>query len=132
MNVKIHTLNLFGNERRDIIQCLKKSDGLLEFGELQVIKVKPNAILGNHFHTQLVENLIALHGTLSVILVDVNSLEKKEMALTSNQPVRLEIGPHIAHAVLNQSNDDVLLLEYRTKEINQENNDIHKFMVLEP
>lgn len=129
MDLKINQIESFSNEKRVILNSLKASDGLSQFGQLYIIKIKPGVTLGNHYHQNKNEHWIAVSGKLKAVFIDAKTNEHKELELDSSSPARIEIGPGVAHAISNISDSEAILLEYSTSEFNPAKEDKVNFSV---
>jgi len=66
-------------------------------------------VAGNHYHKEKVEMFVCLHGEVQVLLVDVETGEKKELTLSAavddEHNVGLFIPANVAHTVKNTAEE---------------------------
>jgi dTDP-4-dehydrorhamnose 3,5-epimerase-like enzyme len=107
MDYKIEKFEKHNDERGQLVVFLKKRD--LDsrqqiFGQIYFVTFdQPSVVRGNHFHKEWREWFGVVTGKLEVKLKDVISGEEKELILDgdSDEYVRLEIGPNVAHSFRN-------------------------------
>ncbi len=104
MDYKIEYFDKFSDARGDLIVFLRASN--LEkkyehFGQIYFVTFKKKGtVRANHYHKRIREWFGVVHGKVSVVLQDVKTGQKKKLILDSKDKkyIRLEIGPHVAHA----------------------------------
>jgi dTDP-4-dehydrorhamnose 3,5-epimerase-like enzyme len=62
---------------------------------------KPGAIRGNHYHKNKTELLCVTFGKGKLVLEENVTKERKELSMTGESPVLVEILPEVAHAIEN-------------------------------
>lgn len=67
-------------------------------------------IAGNHYHKQKHELYFAVHGSFKVILEDIDTKVREEHTLSEGDNTFLYVRPRCAHAVISNSEKDVLLV----------------------
>lgn len=123
MNIKISKFEKHNDERGQLVVFLKHSDLELEqktFGQIYFVTFEnKNVIRGNHYHKEWREWFGVVTGKLKVILKDMITGEIQTMLLDgdSNEYIRLEVGPNIAHTFISISKN-AALLNYTDKEWN--------------
>ena len=121
MDYKIDLIEKHDDQRGHLVVFLKNSDlnkELKEFGQIYFVTFnKPSVIRGNHYHKKWREWFGVVTGKVEVILKDINTGEIVNLIIDSESDkyTRLEIGPNIAHAFRNLS-DEASLLNYTDTE----------------
>lgn len=103
------------------------------FGHLFFVNFKDKkAIRGNHYHEKQHEYYTAIIGKIKVILVDVETRERKTIILSGDGRDfrRLRIGPKIAHAAYSLTKNAVLLSYYKYP-YDPKNPDTKEFKIIE-
>lgn len=100
------------DDRGWFLKVMKGDEDFLQqsFGEIYVTLAKPMEWRANHFHTEASEWFTVLQGQAKVILEDIESKERLEIALASTDPKTLFVPPHVAHVFLNDSKQNNMLL----------------------
>lgn len=125
MDYKIEFFEKFNDKRGQLVVFLKNSDldkKLKNLGQIYFVTFNRKGVIrANHYHKKIREWFGVVSGRVKVVLVDVETKEKKELILDgdSKKYVRLEIGPNIAHGFKSISSF-VSLLNYTDKEWTKE------------
>jgi dTDP-4-dehydrorhamnose 3,5-epimerase-like enzyme len=115
MDYKLEKFQKFKDSRGDLIVFLRRSNlepKYQKFGQIYFVTFKKKGnIRGNHYHKKWREWFGMVSGRVQVVLKDIKTGETKELTLNGNtkEYIRLEIGPHIAHAFKSLSNSAALL-----------------------
>ena len=122
---KMAEIERFSNSQRTIEVLLRNSDlNEKEFGQLYFIEIAPGVTTGNHYHKNKDEWLILLQGDVKIILEDIVTKRREELAISSRDlDKRIRIPTNIAHATINESDRPILLMEYSTKPFDPDNED---------
>lgn len=122
MDYKITHFEKHNDKRGQLVVFLRNRDLKKKqkaLGQIYFVTFdRKNSIRGNHYHKKWREWFGVVSGKLKVIIMDINTREKKEFIFDgddANNYIRLEIGPNIAHAFKNIS-DKASLLNYSDKE----------------
>jgi len=121
MNIKISKFEKHNDDRGQLVVFLKNQDlgiNKKEFGQIYFVTFeKKNIVRGNHYHKQWREWFGVVTGKLKVVLKDMSTGEVQTMLLDgdSDEYIRLEVGPNIAHAFTNITSN-ASLLNYTDKE----------------
>ena len=84
-----------------------------EVGEVYLTQAKPGQIRGNHYHRLANEWFTIVNGQAHVILQDLSGGKRRELNLSSEEPLTLFVPAGIAHCFVNASDkDDFLLVAY--------------------
>ena len=122
--IDIFNLELLSNEKRDLMSCLISSDlNQKTFGQLYGIKLKKDAIVGNHYHKFKDEWIVLINGKIKIYLEDINTGTKKQIIMDSSNPSKIRIPPYFSHAVENISEGESILIEYATLPFNKHTED---------
>lgn len=133
MDYKIEYFEKFNDIRGQLVVFLKNSNLHIknkQFGQIYFVTFNKKGIIrGNHYHKKWREWFGVVIGKLEVILKDIKTNETKKLILdsNSNKYIRLEIGPNIAHAFKNLSNN-AALLNYTDSEWSNDNTFNFKLM----
>lgn len=65
---------------------------------------------GNHYHLLKHEMMYIVQGTLTYVLEDIETKQREEHTFSADDNVFVYVKPPIAHAVVSQSNDGILLV----------------------
>lgn len=121
--INLVEIEKLSNEKRELLNCLSLPElDKKEFGQLYLIKLKKQAIVGNHYHKSKEEWLMVISGEVKVLLENVKTGEKQEEVISGSTPKKVRIPPFVAHAVVNLS-DEAMLVEYATAVFNPKNED---------
>jgi len=90
------------DERRAILSVFNSDLGDFKTFQVKVIKLKKDAILGNHYHKDYRELYYILEGESKFILEDVNTKEKQTFNLKKGH--RILIPKKVAHKLFVKSN----------------------------
>lgn len=123
MDFSIHRFEKHSDERGHLVVFLqnshiKKEDK--EFGQIYFITFESkDTVRGNHYHKNWREWFGIVTGKLRVVLKDVNTGEMVDFIVEaqSDDYVRIETGPYIAHSFQSLS-DHAALLNYANGEWN--------------
>lgn len=121
MDYKIDYIEKHDDDRGRLVVFLKNtslSDKFKNFGQIYFVTFdKPRIVRGNHYHKAWREWFGIVTGKVEVALKDIVTGEAVSLVLDGNsdQYSRLEIGPNIAHAFRNIS-DQASLLNYTDSE----------------
>lgn len=90
-----------------------KENGLPPYtGEVYLTMGKPRQLKGGHYHQLANEWFTIIKGESKLLLEDVQTKEKLEMQLQFEDAKTIMIPNGIAHAFLNESDEDFILLAY--------------------
>jgi mannose-6-phosphate isomerase-like protein (cupin superfamily) len=76
-----------------------------------------NGKAGNHYHKLKQEIYYALHGEFTVVLEDVVTKEREELQLKAGDNQFIYVPVSVAHVVISQTDDDMLLVTASHPEI---------------
>lgn len=121
MDYKVDFIEKHDDPRGHLVVFLKNSDlknDFKSFGQIYFVTFgKPGVIRGNHYHKEWREWFGVVTGKVEVVLKDIMTGEVVNLVIDSqaDKYSRLEIGPNIAHAFRNLS-DEASLLNYTDTE----------------
>lgn len=84
-------------------------------GEVYLTMGKPNQVKGGHYHPEALEWFTLIGGDATLILEDIKSHERKEIAMSLEKAITIFIPNNVAHVVVNNSNKDFILMAYTDK-----------------
>jgi dTDP-4-dehydrorhamnose 3,5-epimerase len=82
------------------------------FGEIYLSGARPNEVKGAHYHERTVEWFCVIRGEGVLYLEEPNSGEKMALLLSRKNRLSVEIPPHVAHAILNVGEEEMILLAF--------------------
>lgn len=133
MDYKIEHFEKFNDERGQLVVFLRNKNlekSFKKFGQIYFVTFdKEKVVRGNHYHKKWREWFGVVTGKVEVLLKDVKTEQSKTLILDGNSDeyIRLEIGPNIAHAFRNIS-PKASLLNYTDKEWSSEDTFIYKLI----
>ncbi|MEY3911381.1 MAG: hypothetical protein RJB43_882 [Verrucomicrobiota bacterium] len=111
-----HPRRLVADERGAFIKCI---DGLETHlpaftGEVYVVRAQPGRRRGDHYHPQAREWFTVVAGAGVLVLRDISTNERLELALTAEQPETVMVPPGIAHVFVNsaQAKTELIVVAY--------------------
>ena len=130
------TLPKHKDHRGSLVEFLKRAE--LEsknkkFGQIYFVTFDSiNTTRGNHYHKKTVEWFGVAHGSVHVVLENINTKERKsfELHASANEFIRLRVGTQVAHAFKSITHTAVLL-DYANKEYDPQNTDRYSYVLLE-
>lgn len=81
-------------------------------GEVYFTSAMKGQTKGKHYHKIANEWFTLIKGKAKLILIDIDSNERRELLLDSTTPSTVFIPPFVAHSVENLCNDDFILCAY--------------------
>jgi dTDP-4-dehydrorhamnose 3,5-epimerase-like enzyme len=84
-------------------------------GEIYLTSAVKGEARGNHYHAEATEWFTLIDGKATLILEDVNTKERMELSLDSENPVTIVIPPFVAHVFVNFNSKPFILLAYTDK-----------------
>lgn len=115
MDYKVDFIEKHDDQRGHLVVFLKNSDlkdNFKSFGQIYFVTFdKVNVVRGNHYHRKWREWFGVVTGKLEVVLKDIITGEIVKLTIDgqADKYCRLEIGPNIAHAFRNLSQEASLL-----------------------
>jgi len=90
-----------------------KEENLPDYtGEIYITSAVKGEARGNHYHNKAIEWFTVIDGNAKLILEDIDTKEKMEIELDSNNPVTVVIPPKIAHVFVNMNEKPFILVAY--------------------
>jgi len=90
-----------------------KEENLPDYtGEIYITSAVKDEVRGNHYHKKATEWFTLIQGKADLILEDINTNERLEMKLDSENPFTVVIPPFIAHAFVNKIEEPFILVAY--------------------
>lgn len=132
MEYKIIKLEKHNDYRGNLVVFLRNKDLKKKktFGQIYFVTFEKNGVVrGNHYHKKWREWFGIVSGKVKVVLKDIATGETKNITLDGNKDpyIRLEIGPKIAHAFKNIS-ENASLLNYTNLEWSSTDTYYHKLI----
>ena len=136
MDFNVVELQKWGDKRGFLVEFLRgtelaKRKLKTDFAQIYLCTYEPNAIRGNHYHTEKDEFITILTGKVKAVFEDINTKERKEMIIDSEAETlkRVYIGKNVAHVFKNISNTMVSLVAYTSKEYDRNNPDQYDYTI---
>jgi len=125
MDVEIIEADRKEDERGWLLKILQRGriQGQAEFGELYLSAARPGRVRGGHYHEQTTEWFCLLQGSGTLSLADVDTRERRDLALRADTPQTVRIGPRVAHAIRCEGEEACLLLAYADRAYDPEEPD---------
>lgn len=90
-----------------------KEEGLpMRTGEVYFTSAKAGANKGGHYHDIANEWFTMIVGKGVLVLEDIETKERIEIEMDARQPETIFIPSHVAHCVVNRSNEDFIMCAY--------------------
>ncbi len=84
-------------------------------GEVYLTMGKPGQAKGGHYHPEALEWFTVIQGEAILKLEDIETHERRDIALSLDKAVSVFIPNNVAHTVVNDSDKDFILLAYTDK-----------------
>jgi len=128
LDYEITELPKFSDERGYLVEYLKAGeleDSMKSFGQIYLSTIAPGHTRGNHFHRHKHEFFGLMTGKVTLVVEDVDTGRREEHELDSggDHIYRVRVGPGVAHAITNTSDELVVLCSYTDKEYDRDNLD---------
>ncbi len=96
---------LVADERGAFIKCIDGRETHLPpfTGEVYVVRAQPGRRRGDHYHPLAREWFTVVAGCGVLVLRDISTNERLELALTAEQPETVMVPPGIAHTFMNSA-----------------------------
>ena len=107
---------LVADERGAFIKCIDGHESHLPpfTGEVYVVRAQPGRRRGDHYHPLAREWFTVVAGCGVLVLRDISTNERLELALTAEQPETVMVPPGIAHVFVNsaKATDELIVVAY--------------------
>jgi len=102
------------DSRGDFLKIMNGSEGGLSkvFGEIYMVRGSPGTSRANHYHIAASEWFTILSGSVTLLLIDIKTNQKRYIDLNSKTPVTVKVPPLVAHSLINSSETEFSLLAY--------------------
>lgn len=84
-------------------------------GEVYLTMGKPGQAKGGHYHPEALEWFTVIQGEAILKLEDIETHERRDIALSLDKAISVFIPNNVAHTVVNDSDKDFILLAYTDK-----------------
>lgn len=82
------------------------------FGEIYLSGANPGEIKGCHYHDDTTEWFCVIQGEGTLYLEDITTGEKMRLNMSRENRLSVEIPPRVAHAILNNGKEEMVLLAF--------------------
>ena len=112
--IKVYPRRLIQDDRGWFLKAITgKEDGLpVRTGEVYFTSAKAGANKGGHYHNIANEWFTMIVGRGTLMLEDIKTKERIEIEMDARQPETIYIPAHVAHCVLNRSDEDFIMCAY--------------------
>lgn len=127
--VRVVRQNRYEDGRGFVQKMLMASqcDGHPPRGEVYVTAAKPGQVKGNHYHQRMGEWFAVVQGTGSLEICDPSTGARISVALETSDPCTVYVPSGMAHAVVNQGEDDLICVAWAEAE--HDPGDVHPYEV---
>ncbi|MBU0987298.1 MAG: cupin domain-containing protein [Proteobacteria bacterium] len=81
-------------------------------GNPHIVSLKPGVVRGNHYHTNSTEWIFVFGGKARIVWKTRMERSAQQVVVTDSEPALFEIPPDVAHAVVNDSENDIYLVVF--------------------
>jgi len=129
--IKLIDRRLLSDDRGWFLKVLTGKEDFLpsKVGEVYMTMARPGEWRANHYHPLTAEWFTVFEGSASVILEDVKTKERLEIALRASDPKTLFVPPGIAHVFVNESGtEEMKLVVYAENEYDPQDIIMHNLL----
>lgn len=114
---KVINRKLISDERGWFLKVIDGKEMYLpnHTGEIYLTMGKEGQTKGGHYHPSAVEWFTLIQGSAILKLEDINTHERLDIELSLQKAITVFIPNNIAHAVVNNTKEDFILLAYTDK-----------------
>lgn len=127
--IRVFDLPVFKDHRGYLLKAvLNEFVGESNFGEIYFVQSEPGIIRANHYHKIATEWFVVVAGSATLLLVDIkepNSRVKYELSSENHKCVM--IPPGIAHSLIAQGNQPMLMMALSDKPYNPLDTDTYTY-----
>lgn len=80
--------------------------------EVYISSAKPGESRGGHYHLKAREWFTLIKGKALLTIIDIDTLEKSEIALSETEPETIYISQKMAHSFKNTGEEDFILIAF--------------------
>jgi UDP-2-acetamido-2,6-beta-L-arabino-hexul-4-ose reductase len=131
-NLHVNQLEIKRDARGWLVEVLKRDE--LEdqvFGQFLVTTANPGAVKGNHYHHRKREWFCVVRGRALLAIEDVETGERREIAMGDDNMVTVAIPPFVAHGIRNVGDEMMYLAVYTDEVFDPANPDTYRRIVME-
>jgi dTDP-4-dehydrorhamnose 3,5-epimerase-like enzyme len=126
---EIKKLSMFSDKRGQLIEILNGVPPK-KIEQIHYSCSNSGAVRGNHYHKRGVEWLCVTSGTGRIVLEDNFTKERKELTVSGDSPVLVEIPPNITHAIENLGDASMHLLVIADKKRSSTDFDTYPMQII--
>jgi len=105
------------DHRGNLFEMLRfKDQGIPGEGQIYCVSLVPGSRRGDHYHTAKREWASCVSGKTFVLVEDRDG-NKKKILLDSKEPSVVYFHPYTAHAFVNESDQEAVLVSYSSKQL---------------
>ena len=112
--IRIYPRKLLKDDRGWFLKTMTGLENQLpnHTGEIYFTSAKPGQAKGGHYHPIAQEWFTMIVGQGVLVLEDIESKERMEIAMDAQKPETIYIPPRIAHIVENRAGEDYIMCAY--------------------
>jgi len=110
VRINVRKIEKHEDARGWLVEVLRGDAIVEEIRQIHFSTSKPNAIRGNHYHKRKVEWFCVVKGVAMLTLEDINTKETKELILSEENMVSVEIYPYTKHTLQNIGKNEMILI----------------------
>jgi len=84
-------------------------------GQLYTFSIEPGQKRGEHYHLRKREWFTCVHGRANILLISQDG-QMHEVALSSDEPKVIYVGPGTSHALINQTDQVAVIVSYGSEQ----------------
>lgn len=116
-------INPYQDKRGALKKIIKKSELSVAIEEIYLLYSNKGSVRGNHYHEKTFEYFIVVKGRAKVAVKEVSGDDVKVFHLTAEDNLVLRVDPYIAHAFVNEDDEELIILVVSTKEYSEDDKD---------
>ena len=125
MRINVRKIEKHEDARGWLIEVLRGDAIGEEIKHIHFSTSKPNTVRGKHYHKRKVEWFCVVKGVARLMLEDINTKETKELTLSEENLVSVEIHPYISHTFQNIGKSEVHLISIVNEVFDPKNPDTY-------
>lgn len=103
-----------------------------DFGEIYLTAAHTGQVKGNHYHRRTREWFCLVQGRARLVTQEMETGKIREFAMSADEPVTIEVPPHVAHAIQCVGDEMAIVLAYADQPYDADNPDEAAWSLLEP
>lgn len=122
----IHNLVSHLDSRGFLIELLRfKDQDIPGKGQLYTFSIEPGMRRGDHYHLRKREWFTCVYGE-AIVLLSKDKDKTCAVHISPKEPKIVYVGPHTAHALINNTDTTAVIVSYGSEQHNPEDEDTYK------